>query len=730
MQETFKKTIIRYLRDDDYEPIKLARLAHDMGVEAEDYPAFQAAFEDLRKAGHVIVGQGNLVNLPPMSGTVVGTFRANPKGFGFVVPLQPNAHGDLFIPPGQSADAMTGDIVMAKAERTGRRGSEARYNGQILQVVERARNRFVGTLIRSEQAWVVQPDGSGFLEPICVDDVTAKDAGEKDKVVVEILTYPTERDLARGVIIEVLGRAGQYDAEIASVIHQFHLHTEYDQACLDQAHQAASRFDPDQASGREDLTGQVIITIDPPDAKDFDDAISLKRDGNGGWVLGVHIADVAHFVPADTPLDKEAGQRGNSAYLPGRTIPMLPEVLSNGVCSLQPGQRRFTKSVFITYDDRGNIVSRRFANCLICSRQRMTYLQTDAALKGHTRDLPAEVVRLLRDMDTLARIIEQRRADAGMLHLALPETELVLDKAGRVADAHPADTSYPHTIIEMFMVEANEAVASFLDRLDVPFIRRIHPDPNPLAMKDLAKLVKTFGLAIPRNPDRAAIQSLLRAVEGRDCELAINLVVLRSLEKAVYAPLHVGHYALASKSYCHFTSPIRRYADLLAHRAIQYYLEGRVDQAKLALASLDLAEIGRHITFTEQCAKDAENDLKAVLILQMLSQRMGDPIDGVVTGLTHFGVFVQCRKFGIEGLVKLPELGPDNWRYQAQAHCIVGERSGVTIRLGQPMKVRILAVNVPARQLSLSPLEPLSQPEPARRARKKGQARKGSRRRR
>lgn len=725
MQEIFKKTIIRYLRDDDYSPVKVSRLAHDLGVDAEDLPAFQEAFDELRKAGHVIVGQGNLVNLPPMSGTVVGTFRANPKGFGFVVPLEPNAHGDLFIPPGQVADAMTGDIVMAKVERKDKRGGEARYSGQILKVVERARNRFVGTLIQSEKTWMVQPDGGGFLEPICVDDITAKDAREKDKVVVEILTYPTERDLARGVILEVLGRAGQYDAEIASVIHQFHLRTEFEAACLDQAHTAASKFNPDRAAGREDLTDKVVITIDPPDAKDFDDAISLERDGNGRWILGVHIADACYFVPADTPLDKEAAQRGNSVYLPGRTIPMLPEVLSNGVCSLQAGQERFTKSAFITYDDRGNVLSRRFANGVICSRQRMTYLQADAALKGHTRDLPAEVVRLLGDMETLSRLIERRRTDAGMLHLALPETDLVLDKAGRVADAHPADNSYPHTIIEMFMVEANEAVACLLDRLDVPFMRRIHPDPNPLAMKDLAKLVKTFGFSLPRSPDRRAIQDLLQAVKGQDCELAINLVVLRSLEKAVYAPIHVGHYALASRSYSHFTSPIRRYADLLAHRALQYYLEGRVDQAKRTTASLDLAEIGRHISFTEQCAQDAENDLKAVLILQMLSQRTADPIDGVVTGLTHFGVFVQCRKFGIEGLVKLPDLGTDRWKYQAQAHCIVGERSGVTIRLGQSMKVRIVSINVAARQLSLAPVDPLSPSKPARPS--KGQSRKRSR---
>jgi ribonuclease R len=250
-------------------------------------------------------------------------------------------------------------------------------------------------------------------------------------------------------------------------------------------------------------------------------------------------------------------------------------------------------------------------------------------------------------------------------------------------------------------------------------------------MKDLAKLVRTFGYALPRTPDRRAIQDLLASVKGRDAELAINLVVLRSLEKAVYAPFNVGHYALASKCYCHFTSPIRRYADLLVHRALQLHLEGKTDQARRAAAAMDLVEIGRHITFTEQCAQDAENDLKAVLILQMLTKHMGDPIDGVVTGLTQFGVFVQCRKFGIEGLIRLADLGPDEWKYQAQAHCVVGQRSGLTVRLGQLIKVRVLSVNLPARQLSVAPLEPLAQAKSrSTKHTKKTHARKASRRRR
>ncbi len=710
MPEIFKERIIKLLKHADYKPQKLAQLAKAIGVSCEDYPQFKAAFNQLRQAGHVVIGAGNSVTLPSLAGQIVGTFRANPKGFGFVIPRDPNSHGDLFIPPDATSDAMTGDIVIVKVKRKGKRSGQMRLTGEVIQVLQRAQNRFVGTLLKHPEGWLVQPDGSAFFEPISVDDVTAKGAKQKDKVVVEILHWPTEKYLARGVIIEVLGKQGQYETEIKSITAQYHLPGEFDSNCIEQTREAAAEFNPEQIDGREDITEKVIITIDPADAKDFDDAISLEKDSNGNWVLGIHIADVGNFIPPDSLLDKEAQTRGNSVYLPGRTIPMLPEVLSNGICSLQPGQKRFVKSVYLTYDEQGNVKSRRFANSIMCSTQRLSYEQADRTLKGHTKGVRKEVIELLRDMGTLAGVIEERRTKNGMIHLALPETELVMDKSGRVVDAHPADDSYPHTIIEMFMVEANEAVASLLDRLNVPFIRRIHPEPDALSMKNLAVLVRALGFTLPRNPDRKAIQNLLATVEGADCALAVNLVVLRSFEKAQYAPQHIGHFALASTHYCHFTSPIRRYADLLVHRVLQCYLENRMDTAKQIAAGLNLVEIGKHITFTEQRSEDAERELTTVLILQMLSKKLGDELDCVVTGLTNFGVFVQSRKLGIEGLIQMVDLGPDQWKYDARVQCVVGLHTGLSIRLGQAIKVRIVSVNVPARQLNLAPIEPLTSP--------------------
>ncbi len=291
MPEIFKKRIVKLLKRRDYAPLKLAQLAKVLNVSQEDYPQFKLAFEELRRAGHVVMGAKSLVSLVPMSGRITGTFRANPKGFGFVIPLEPSSHGDLFVPPDATAEAMTGDIVLAKVVKKGKRagpGAPGRYSGQVVEILQRAQNRFVGTLQQTNEGWIVQPDGTSFFELIAVDDVGAKNAKNKDKVVVEILSYPTEKYLARGVIIEVLGRAGQKISEIQSIIRQYHLPGEFDADCIKQARQAAAEFDREKISGREDITEKVVVTIDPPDAKDFDDAISVEKDSRGNWVLGVH----------------------------------------------------------------------------------------------------------------------------------------------------------------------------------------------------------------------------------------------------------------------------------------------------------------------------------------------------------------------------------------------------------------------------------------------------------
>ena len=707
MTQGFKDRIVRFISRRDYFPVRLSGLSKSLGILQEEHSEFKAAFNALRREGRVLVGAKGLVFGPAMSGMVTGRFEANQRGFGFVIGTEDDGQSDLFITPGDTGGAMTGDMVSAKVVKKGHRAGQMRYSGKVVEVLKRGNSRLVGTLKKYDSGLVVEVDGRGFFEPISVGNEGVKGAKLNDKVVVDIIAYPTDNHLARGAIVNVLGRAGRYDTEIQAIITQYQLPEEFDESCLAQAKEIAAGFKASTAGNRDDITGEVVITIDPDDSKDFDDAISLKRDSDNNWALGVHIADVSEFVTMDSPLDAEAKERGNSVYLPGKVIPMLPEILSNGICSLQPEQKRFVKSVYITYDEDGNVLGRSFANSVICSTARLTYMEADKILHGKAAGFSGEVVGLLKDMETLAKMIEKRRRANGMLHLDLPEIELVFDKAGRVVDAEPADDSYPHTIIEMFMVEANEAVGALLDRFDVPFMRRTHPEPDEMSLKNLGKFVKLCGMKLPRRLDRAAIQDLLAAVKGTSYSYAINMHILRSLERAEYSPKHIGHFALASKQYCHFTSPIRRYADLLIHRLLGCYLEHRLNKIGLeeVLPDGELTEIGNHITFTEQQGDWAEKELNTVLILQMLSSRVGDELNCVVSGLTNFGVFVQCTKFGIEGLVELGDLGMDEWKFSNHAQAIVGLHSGKSVHLGQEMKVKITSVNVAGRQLFVAPVD-------------------------
>jgi ribonuclease R len=709
MTENYQRQILKTLSNRNYRPAKLPSLAKAIGVSDKDYPAFKMAFNQLRDGRKAVSGPNGFITLPAMSSKPVGTFRANPAGFGFVVPNQAAAGGDLFIAPEDTAGAMSGDTVVAKVLKKDHRGGQLRYSGKIVDILQRSRKKIVGTLKQAGDKWLVAPDGKEFFDAIAVDDITAKNAKVKDKVIVEIIEYPTANQGPRGVIVDVLGKAGQYDAEIKSIIAQYNIPEEFTDESLDQAASAAGKLDTDTAGQREDISDQVVITIDPPDARDFDDAISISRNKDGNWVLGVHIADVSSFIPMASALDIQAKQRGNSVYLPGKVIPMLPEVLSNGVCSLQQGQKRWVKSAYITYDRQGTVLGREFANSTICSTARLTYTQADDILHGKTGSIDGKVVALVKDMETLARAIEKRRTKNGMLHLDLPEIELIYNESGMVTDAEPAENSYPHTIIEMFMVEANEAVAAMLDRFNVPFMRRVHPDPDQVTIKDAGQSIKLCGLKVPKKLDRAAIIDLLAAAKGTSHSYAINMYILRSLARAEYGPQHSGHFALASKHYCHFTSPIRRYADLMIHRLLQCHLEHRLNMIGLdeVLPAGELTEIGKDITFTEKRAESAERELKTVLLLQMLSKHIGDELNCVISGLTNFGLFVQCLKFGIEGMIELSDLGSDQWRFNQKSQAVVGRYSGKSIQLGQEMKVKIVSVNVAARQLDVIPAEPL-----------------------
>ena len=734
--DQLQSKILSHLKSDRYRPQKPRSLAHELDVAGDEhYPSFRDALKELMHKGRVVLGAGGSVVLPSQDrkrDEFVGTYRHNRRGFGFVVPSDPTAHEDLYIPEGENGGAITGDVVRAKITSTGHRDGKAMYSGRVTEIIERSQKKFVGTLAKHGGEWTVLPDGNTLTEPILAPDAASRHIKPGTKVVIELTSYPDGKARAAGVITEVLGKAGEKDVDLRSVIVQHNLPGPFEEDVKAQARQSLDTFDPEQEKGRRvDMTGDVICTIDPDDAKDYDDAISLRQlPGSGYWELGVHIADVSFFVPEESPLDVEAQKRGNSCYFPGHVIPMLPEILSNGVCSLQEGVPRLCKSAFITYDDDARPVSARFENTIIKSAKRLRYREAQALLDraqeiphpdGAKRreDYPADVLNLLDQMNALAKRLQKRRLREGQIVLDLPEVDLVLDEEGKVIDAVPEDQSFTHTLIEMFMVEANEAVARLLDSLGLPFLRRTHPEPEADSSERLRQFLQVAGLKLPKNMDRKALQALLNQVKGRPEAFAINLAVLKSLTRAEYSPEKIGHYALASENYCHFTSPIRRYADLTVHRLLDKYFEARdlagggggKKRRKVAVdpdevpSYEDLVEIGRHISFTERRADGAEKELRQVKILELLQNHIGDEFLGVVTGITNFGIFVQIQTYLIEGLIRYENLMDDWWDVDARGGFIRGQRTGKRIGIGDVVTVRVARIEMARRELDLAVTE-------------------------
>ncbi len=742
MPQRYERRLLDYVGDRRYTPSTLADLAEALQITPDQRERFDQAAQKLLDDDQLVLGSTNTVGLPPPGKEMIGTFRANRRGFGFVIPDEMTAHGDLFVPEHQTGGALNGDHVRAKIVKDPRgRGKQSGHIGRIVEVITRSDRPTVGTLISTGKDARVQLDGRAMPEPVLIRDADASGAVKGSKVVVEILKYPEDPgDQAEGVIVEVLGEAGEPSVETQAVMHAHGLAERFDEEVLAEARNAARRMeqeedDPD-AAPREDLTQTLILTIDPPDAKDFDDAISIRRlegsndagiPSNAVWELGVHIADVAHFVPTGSALDNEAYARGNSTYLPRKVIPMLPEVLSNGVCSLQPEVKRFSKTVFLTYDEHGHVLSQRFARTTIRSAKRFTYLEAQALIDDDLKEArkqcrtepkyPREIIKALKLMDELAKTIRKRRLRQGMIVLGLPDVELIYDDTGRVIDAQPEDDAFTHTLIEMFMVEANEAAARLFDGLEVPMIRRTHPDPDAHGLGDLRSFARVAGFNIPARPSRQEMQTLLDAVRGKPAQHAVHLAVLRTLSKAEYSPALIGHFALASEHYTHFTSPIRRYTDFVVHRAINAVLDAQAAGKKGVKAvrttvtadervpdEQRLTEIGRHCSTTERNSEDAERELRKVLLLEMLMTRLGEDFQATVTGVTGQGAFLQLDKFLVDGFVGLSDLPgdrSDRYRLNRTTGALVAQRSGKTVAIGDRFTARVATVDMAKRELEL-----------------------------
>ncbi|MBX7166709.1 MAG: ribonuclease R [Pirellulales bacterium] len=710
--------VLALVRTPGYRPAKPSVIAKLLGLNATENRALARLVKRLVKRGELNYGPRHLVEAgtqppahpaPPTRAArprtgqeagLTGTFIRKAGGFGFVRLKRPSGSepgDDIFIPAKATGDASTGDTVLVRLTRDGRYGAGNRQ-GEIVRIVERDTHQFVGTYFETGGSGYVQVDGTLFAAPIFVGDAGAKSARPDDKVVFEMVRFPSPAHDGEGVITEVLGARGQPGVDTLSIVREFELPEVFDEDVLEQCRQQAELFDETNLGDRTDFTAETVITIDPVDARDFDDAISLVEQENGHWLLGVHIADVAHFVPPKTALDREAYARATSVYLPDRVLPMLPELISNSLASLQPDRVRYTKSAIIEFSPEGVPVHVELHRSAIRSQRRFAYEEVDdylAAPDGWRAKLTPVVHALLERMHRLAMILRRRRFARGALELSMPEVKIDLDREGRVSGAHRVQNTTSHQIIEEFMLAANIAVAEKLHAAGWPFLRRIHPTPDPRKQKLLTDFVNELGFAVDSLESRFELQKLLNRVVGHPAEYAVNYAVLRSLQRAVYSPIEEGHYALASDCYCHFTSPIRRYPDLTIHRLVDALLLGRKVRHDLG----ELAAQGEHCSEREQRAEAAERELIKLKLLHYLSERIGDELRAVVTGVEDYGLFVQGLELPAEGLIHITSLQDDFYRYDRASHTLTGRRAGNAFRLGDILQVVVARVDLDRREL-------------------------------
>lgn len=682
-------------------PLRRREIARKLRRDPTD-PSLLASFDELTKSGRIQSIGDNGFAVAGSSTQITGVYKNRRAGGGTVKPRVAGrgVPPTIAISERDSKDAANGDTVLVELGRRSKNPTRA-AEGRVIQILERADSRFVGTFRSVRGNDMVRVVGGSFRDPIPAEIANEQKPKPGDLVVVNVLVYPSMKSLGQCEVIEVLGQAGEAKADAMSVIRQFHLPDEFSPQALEEAAELDRQFVQQRIGpDRVDWTNETIVTIDPPDAYDFDDAVFVERFANGHWRVGVHIADVSHFVRPNTGIDRDARQRGTSVYLPGHVLPMLPSKLSSNLASLIEGEIRFTKTVVVHFDPDGRSTDIQFQNSAIRVSKRLNYEEVSeyfgSAAVGD--DWTPEVRGLLDRMRELAAILRQRRRERGMLELSMPETQLEYDKGGRVSGAHYRLESESHRVIEEFMLTANEAVAEKLRALDVSFIRRVHPTPDPLKLEIFSNFVGSLGLQMDGSMSRFEMQRMLREAAELPIKQAVHYGFLRSMKEAVYSAEDDGHYALASDCYCHFTSPIRRYPDLVVHRMLDQWIR----TGKAGFDRSELLILGEHCSFTERRAAKAERELVKIKLLDWLRDRVGEEIDGVITGVEEYGLFVQGEKIPSEGLLSVRGLPDDFYTLDRATHSLVGRRSGNRFQLGQRLRTRIARVEVEARLVDLA----------------------------
>jgi ribonuclease R len=700
-----RRQILGLLGKRDYRPLDKVEISKKLGLGPNQRAVLRNELRDLERAGEIARIRKDRYVLPSEADLVTGKLSIHQAGYGFLVPEKPG-QPDVFIAPENTGTAMHGDRVVARISRdiVPRRGKDrrGRNEGRVIRILERAHDTMVGTLQQSRNFYYVVPDDPRLVHNVYVKVPPAAKLARPprpgDKVVVRLDSWESRHVNPEGEIVDLLGPATDPGVDMLSIVRSHHLPLEFPQKVLEEANQIPTTVDAKMAEGREDLRNQFIVTIDPDDARDFDDAINVEKLDTG-WRLGVHIADVAAYVQPGSALDREARARGNSVYLPDRVIPMLPERLSNGVCSLNPDVDRLTHSVFIEFDKNGRTKNARFAQTVIRSAKRLTYKEAYAILKAPARD---DLGKRLHAAWELASLLRRKRFEHGSLDLDFPEVKVHLDDNGKPVRLERVENDESHQLVEEFMLAANEAVAHELKNRNMPTIYRVHENPDPEKLAEYRELVLSYNYRVGDLTNRREIQRLLASLRGKPEEAPLKIGLLKSLKRARYLPQPLGHYGLAKSDYLHFTSPIRRYADLVAHRAL-----GDLEQKRKARTDMgELTSISEHISTTERTAAEAEIEAvkmkKLEFFERQLEERNPQVFRATIVDVRNYGLVIELPDVVLTGLVHVSSLTNDFYVFDQTQRRLIGRRTRKRFSVGDQIRVFVSRVDRFKRQIDFA----------------------------
>ena len=690
-----KARILAYMESEGYVPIKRRDMRAMLSVPQEDREKFESLINELIAEGRVFETKKGKLASPKDLQMATGTFIGHARGFGFVTP---DAGGeDIFIPASETMGAMQKDRVLYKVLHKAEKGKKA--DGVIVRILERGQQRIVGTFEAGSKGYgFVVADDKKIAKDIFISRENTKGAVTGHKVVVEITDYGEDRRNPEGKVIEILGHINDPGVDILSVIRRYELAVEFPEEVYAEIEHLGTEVAEADKKGREDLRDLLTITIDGADAKDLDDAVSLKRLGNGNFELGVHIADVSHYVRENTALDKEAYARGTSVYLVDRVIPMLPHKLSNGICSLNPHVDRLALSCLMEVNGRGEVVSHRILESVINSDYRMTYTAVREILEDGTPALLeqyAEILPMLEDMEELRQILGEKRRKRGSVNFDLPESKIILDENGKPIDIKPYEKSIATNMIEEFMLVCNETIAENSFWQEMPFMYRSHQEPDEDKLEKMEQFLRGFGYYLRKKDGEIhprELQKVLQKAEETDEERIITRMVLRSMMQARYTAENGGHFGLAAKYYCHFTSPIRRYPDLEIHRMIKKMLHGELDEKASAYYRRKMPDWAKHCSKQERVAEDAERDTDALKKVEFMEDKVGQIYEGIISGVTNWGIYVELPNT-IEGMVALSQMDDDYYEFDEKKMLVFGKRTKKSYRLGDKVVVSVAKVD-------------------------------------